>query len=90
MASGCVVEYHGKRGTVYRLKFVDASGRQVMETVGPAKTRGRPEGFTRREAEVSIREAGCDRYLAKPVERWRLLELVAQCLPTHRPMAAVG
>jgi hypothetical protein len=36
MASGsCVIEYAGKRGVVYRIKFTDADGRQVMETLGP-------------------------------------------------------
>jgi hypothetical protein len=35
MPSGAaVVEYRGKRGRVWRIKYRDASGRQVMETVG--------------------------------------------------------
>ncbi len=32
--SGAVIEYNGKRGKVFRIKYRDASGRQVMETVG--------------------------------------------------------
>jgi hypothetical protein len=35
MPSGsCVVRYVGKRGTVWRIKYEDATGKQVMETVG--------------------------------------------------------
>jgi integrase len=34
MPSGCVVEYKGKRGKVFRIKYADASGKQVMETLG--------------------------------------------------------
>jgi hypothetical protein len=40
MPSGAaVVRYSGKRGTVWRLKFVDASGCQVMETLGSERRR---------------------------------------------------
>ncbi len=52
MPSGAaVVEYRGKRGTVYRVKYADADGRQVMETLGPER-----DGWTRRKAEAELRE----------------------------------
>jgi integrase len=55
MASGCVVEYKGKRGKVFRIKFTDASGKQVMQTLGPARDpKVHPEGLTRREAEQAL------------------------------------
>lgn len=35
MPSGaCVIRYSGKRGVVFRIKYADADGRQVMETLG--------------------------------------------------------
>lgn len=55
MASGCVVVYEGKRGRVFRIKFTDADGCQVMETLGPEKTKQRP-GLTRRQAEAILRD----------------------------------
>jgi integrase len=45
-----VVRYDGKRGTVWRVKFVDADGKQVMETLGKAS-----DGWTRRKAEAELR-----------------------------------
>jgi len=63
MPSGAaVIEYHGKRGTVYRAKFRDTEGAQVMRTLGRAA-----DGWTRQRAE---REIG--KLLDKVVrERWR-------------------
>lgn len=46
-----VVRYDGKRGTVWRIKYADATGKQVMETVGPER-----EGWDRRKAEAELRE----------------------------------
>ncbi len=46
-----VVEYNGKRGKVFRIKYADADGRQVMETVGAER-----DGVTRRHAESELRE----------------------------------
>ena len=46
-----VIRYEGKRGVVYRIKFTDADGRQVMETLGPER-----EGWTQRKAEAELRE----------------------------------
>ncbi len=30
-----VVRYEGKRGAVWRIKYRDAAGKQVLETLGP-------------------------------------------------------
>ena len=46
-----IIEYRGKRGVVYRIKYSDADGRQVMETVGAER-----DGVTRRQAEAELRE----------------------------------
>jgi integrase len=46
-----VIEYAGKRGTIFRVKYRDADGRQVMETLG-----GKRDGWTRRKAEAELRE----------------------------------
>ncbi len=36
MATGaCVIRYPGKRAVTWRIKFTDADGRQVQETLGP-------------------------------------------------------
>lgn len=51
MASGCVLRYEGPRGVSWRIKFADADGRQVMETVGREA-----EGVTRKRAEAELRE----------------------------------
>ena len=52
MPSGAgVIAYAGKRGTVWRIKYRDADGRQTMETLGPER-----EGWTRRKAEAELRE----------------------------------
>jgi integrase len=50
MAEGTVVEYPGKRGVVFRIKYRDAAGRQVMETLGPAAA-----GWTERKARRELR-----------------------------------
>jgi integrase len=41
MPNGSVIAYHGKRGVVYRIKYRDATGRQVMEAIGPDETQAR-------------------------------------------------
>src|SRR5712691_11609708 len=51
MASGSVIEYRGKRGVVFRVKYADADGKQVMETVGAER-----DGWTRKKAEAELRE----------------------------------
>ncbi len=44
-----VIKYEGKRGTVWRIKYRDAAGTQVMETLGSAR-----EGWTKRKARVEL------------------------------------
>ena len=46
-----VLPYRGKRGVVWRIKYADAAGKQVMETVGAER-----DGFTRKDAEGELRE----------------------------------
>lgn len=46
----CVIRYRGVRGDVWRVKFRDADGRQVKETLGRAS-----EGWTKRKAEAALR-----------------------------------
>jgi integrase len=46
-----VVEYRGKRGTVWRIKYADADGKQAMETIGAER-----DGVTRKKAEAELRE----------------------------------
>jgi site-specific recombinase XerC len=46
-----VIQYKGKRGVVWRVKYRDAEGRQVMETIGAER-----DGVTRKQAEAELRE----------------------------------
>jgi hypothetical protein len=46
-----VIRYEGKRGVVWRVKYRDASGKQVMETLGAER-----HGVTRKQAEAELRE----------------------------------
>lgn len=48
---GSVVVYEGKRGTVWRIKYRDATGRQVMETLGSEW-----DGWDEKKAEAELRE----------------------------------
>lgn len=57
-----VIPYDGKRGRVWRIKYADASGRQVMETVGSER-----DGTTRKHAEVELR----DRLVKVEQRGWR-------------------
>jgi integrase len=51
MPSGAaVVRYEGKRGVVWRIKYADAAGRQIMETLG------REPEWTRKRAKAELRE----------------------------------
>lgn len=51
MPSGSVIEYRGKRGVVWRIKYADATGKQVMETLGAER-----DDWTRKKAEAELRE----------------------------------
>ena len=63
MPSGaCVLRYEGARGVVWRVKYRDADGRQVMETIGSER-----DGVTRKHAEVELR----DRLTRVEKGRWR-------------------
>jgi Phage integrase, N-terminal SAM-like domain len=67
MARGsAVIPYHGKRGTVWRIKYADADGRQVMETLGLER-----DGWTRTKAQRALgaREAEVARGMRKPPKR---------------------
>jgi|SRR5581483_3807674 len=66
MASGCLVVYEGKRGRVFRMKFT-ADGRQHMETLGVERTKQRPDGITRKQAEKLLQA----RLVAVREKRWR-------------------
>jgi integrase len=55
MASGCVVKYAGKRGVVWRISYRDASGRQVMETLGRAA-----DGWTEAKAKRELKHRTTD------------------------------
>jgi integrase len=46
-----VVRYQGKRGVVWRVKYRDSNGQQVMETIGAEQ-----DGVTRKQAEAELRE----------------------------------
>lgn len=48
-AKGTIIPYAGARGLVYRMKFRDASGRQVQMTIGAAA-----DGWTRAKAEAVL------------------------------------
>ena len=51
MPNGSIVEYDGKRGTIWRIQYRDADGRQVKETIGAER-----DGVTRKQAASELRE----------------------------------
>jgi len=66
MPSGaCVIRYNGARGVVWRLKYADANGRQIQETLG------REPAWNRRKAERALgaRLADVERRLRRPKRR---------------------
>ncbi len=84
MPSGsAVIRYDGKRGTVWRIKYVDADGHQVMETLGSKR-----DGWTETKAERALgaRLAEVERGMRKPRKRTfgdLLDEFVAVSLPAR-------
>ncbi len=46
----CVIRYDGVRGVTWKVKYRDATGRQVKETLGRAA-----DGWTKRRAEQALR-----------------------------------
>src|SRR5215203_5826456 len=83
MPSGaCVVRYVGKRGVVWRIKYRDANGVQVQQTLG-----SEVDGWTRQKAE---RELGklldkVDRERWRKPSRERLSQLVDEYLDEYLP-----
>ena len=65
-AGGSVIDYHGARGVVWRIKYRDAGGRQVMETLGRVS-----DGWNRRKAERALgaRLAAVEAGMRKPSRR---------------------
>ena len=63
--AACVIRYEGARGVSWRIKYVDAAGRQVKETVG------REPEWDRRKAERALgaRLAAVEKGLRKPKRR---------------------
>jgi integrase len=51
MRNSGVIRYEGKRGVVWRIKYVDANGVQIQETLGKES-----EGWTRKKAKAELRE----------------------------------
>lgn len=73
-----VIRYEGKRGVVWRIKYRDAAGRQVVETLGPAPA------WTRRSAqrELTLRRADVAKGYTKP-ERITLAEFSQRFMEMH-------
>jgi integrase len=61
MRNSGVIKYEGKRGVVWRIKYVDADGKQVQETLGPGS-----QGWTRKKAKQEL----IDR-MARTHKGWR-------------------
>jgi Phage integrase, N-terminal SAM-like domain len=51
MRTGSVERHQGKRGAVWRIRYRDATGRRVRETLGPEAV-----GWTKTRAEDALRE----------------------------------
>ena len=80
VASGSVIEYHGVRGLVYRIKYRDASGRQVQETIGAAA-----KGYTRKHAESALRNKLTDveRDGYRRPQKVKFSEFAPDCVREH-------
>jgi hypothetical protein len=79
MPSACVIEYCGKRGKVYRVKYRTLEGRQRVETLGAER-----DGWTRERADATAREVAAGR-LANPIAPllWLCDTLIAQQEKRH-------
>ena len=84
MARGsAVIPYHGKRGTVWRIKYADADGKQVMETVGSERDGWiEDEGRARPRSEAGRGRAGDaeaeQAHVRRPRHRVRRVALAAK------------
>ena len=79
---GQIIEYAGKRGTTYRLRFHDARGQRVIETL--------PRGTTRKEAEraLAARIADVDRIgYTKPSASAAFREVATRWLAEYPSLA---
>jgi integrase len=75
-----VIRYEGRRAVVWRIKFSDADGKQVMETLGSER-----EGWTERKAKAELRHRLTDverERLRKP-EKVTLASFARQWLDTY-------
>jgi hypothetical protein len=55
-SGAAVIRYDGARGVVWRVKYCDAAGKQVMETIGREA-----DGWTKQKAERALgANAGCE------------------------------
>src|SRR5436309_196486 len=61
MADGTIIRYEGKRGLVFRIKYRDAAGRQIMETLGP-EAAGWNQRTARRELRNRLTDVERDGY----------------------------
>lgn len=75
-----VIRYEGKRGVVWRIKYRDASGRQVVETLGPAPAWNR----RRAQRELNLRLADVAKGYTKP-ERITFAEFSKRFMAMHAP-----
>jgi integrase len=82
LANGSVVQYQSKRGVVYRLKYRDAAGKQIQETLGSAL-----EGWSKRKAEQELRNrlADVDRELFVRPEPIRFADFARRFLEEYLP-----
>jgi integrase len=79
-ASSGVIEYEGKRGKVFRIKYRDADGKQVMETVGSAR-----EGMTSTKAAKMRRQR-----LGEVDKGWRKPDPATFAVTVPEWLAALG
>ena len=78
---GAVWRYPGKRGVVWRIRYRDASGRRVLETLGPE-----PEWNARRaKAELKRRQVDVERAGYTRPDVVRLADFAAEWLSDYLP-----
>lgn len=77
---GSIVRHVSARGIVYRLRYADATGRRVCETLGHEQ-----DGWTQRRAEEALRERRVDvkRERLTRARPMRFEEFARDALETH-------
>lgn len=78
--TGSVIVYRGKRGTTYRIRYRDADGARVLETLG-AKADGWTEAKARDELRARLVDVKRDR--RRKTQPITLAEFAAEWLPTY-------